>query len=167
MNQQAEQIIRQYNLEKHPEGGYFKEVYRSAKSIDPNCLPGFSDERNIATSIYFLLHDDEISAFHQLKSDEIWYHHEGDPVRVHMFTPGGEYESHVLDRPLGKHGMPQLVIPAHTIFGAEIMNPDGYCLMGCMVAPGFHFDDFELMERESLLKSYPRHQELIEKLTSK
>lgn len=166
MNQQAEQIIRQYQLEKHPEGGYFREMYRSSGTINADCVPGLQAERNMATSIYFLLHDDAVSAFHRLRSDEIWYHHAGDPVVVHMFTPEGEYGQHVLDKPMGGQGEPQLIIPAGTIFGAEIINPGGYCLMGCMVAPGFHFDDFELMERETLLKNHPEHHGLIEKLTS-
>ncbi|AKJ65221.1 hypothetical protein L21SP4_01987 [Kiritimatiella glycovorans] len=165
VNQQASNIIEQYKMEKHPEGGYFKEIYRSNHSIDHSCLEDINDERQLATSIYFLLHDGQISSFHRLTSDEIWYFHAGDPVRVHLFDKFGVYKQKLLNSPLNSHGDPQVIIPAQSIFGAELIKPDGFCLMGCMVAPGFHFDDFELIERQMLLKKYPDQKDIIEKLT--
>jgi len=156
MNHTAQHIIHKLGLQQHPEGGYFKEIYRNRTEIN---------NRNMATSIYFLLHDEEKSHFHKLTSDELWYYHEGHPLKVHMITPDGSYHYKILGSLTEGDCLPQLVIPAGTIFGAEMIDKTGYCLMGCMVSPGFHFDDFYLYTTSELQQKFPAHTNIIEHLT--
>jgi predicted cupin superfamily sugar epimerase len=158
----AEELIRQLNLTKHPEGGYFRETYRSVSEIPATALSGtYSGNRNYATSIYFLLTDKEFSAFHKIKSDELWYFHQGNTVEIYLLSENG-----VETRKLGaKPGTEfYVLIPQNTWFAARVVGK-GYTLVSCVVAPGFSFDDFELARREELLKLYPGQAELISELS--
>jgi len=164
----AEYWINKLGLEKHPEGGWFKEVYRSAETIKTEHLPErFGGERHHSTSIYFLLTSDTFSAFHRIKSDELWHFYDGSPVTIHMINESGEYSQVTLgrDRDIDKGEVLQYAIPHSVWFGAEVDNKDSYVLVGCTVAPGFHYDDFELAKRDWLMREYPQHKEIIERLT--
>jgi len=163
----ADYYLKKLGLQKHPEGGWFKEVYRSAEEIAGEHLPErFSGARHHSTSIYFLLTSDTFSAFHRIKSDELWHFYDGSSVTVYMIGNEGSYSQVTLGRNIENCEVLQCVIPHGVWFGAKVNSADSFCLVGCTVAPGFHFDDFELGEREELLKLFPQHKKIIEKLTS-
>ncbi|MDZ5252859.1 cupin domain-containing protein [Clostridium sp. LIBA-8841] len=163
MSYLADYFIKSLDMTSHPEGGYFKESFVSDSKLAPNTLH-INEERYLWTSIYFLLRTGEVSNFHRLKSDEMWYFHAGEPLTIYMISPEGELIEKQLGLNIEKGESPQVLVPKDYIFGSS-MNRKGFSLVGCMVAPGFNFKDFELFEREDLLKKYPKHKEIIEKLT--
>ncbi|HBF39320.1 MAG TPA: cupin [Firmicutes bacterium] len=151
-------------LIKHPEGGYFQEKYRCPETVSLNT--GTPDQkRNLASSIYFLLPGNEVSAFHRLRYDEIWYYHAGSPLIIYMIDDHGKLTEHKLGLNAGQNEWPQVVVPRGNIFGAIVCQPESYTLIGCVVAPGFDYQDFELLPRKMLLGQYPQYRELILKLT--
>ncbi len=163
MNYSADYFIKSLNMIKHPEGGFFKESFVSDSTIPKNTLH-INEDRLLWTSIYFLLRTGENSNFHRLKSDEMWYFHAGEALTIYMISPDGKLIEKQLGLNIEKGENPQVLVPKGYIFGSS-MNNDGFSLVGCMVAPGFDFKDFELFEREKLLKKYPDHEEIIKKLT--
>lgn len=159
------QIIQSLELQPHPEGGYYKEVYRSEGFISETCLPdSFWGKRNISTSIYYLLQKDDFSAFHRIKSDEIWHYYFGGSLLLHLLHPDGSYQCKVLGSDITNGSTFQLVIPAGTWFAAEPAPGNDFTLAGCTVAPGFDFDDFELANKNELMQHYPNYQDLISRL---
>lgn len=163
----AQYWINKLNLQKHPEGGYFCEVYRSEEEIKQESLPSrYSGARNHSTSIYFLLTSDEFSAFHRIKSDETWHFYYGKAVTIHMIDEKGNYSSIRLGSNPESEEVFQFTIPHGTWFAASVEEPDSYVLVGCTVSPGFHFDDFELGKREELLKLFPQHEKLINEFSA-
>ncbi len=158
--------IKKLNLQKHPEGGYFKEVYRADEKILGEHLPErYSGPRHHSTSIYFMLTGDEFSAFHRIKSDETWHFYVGSSVTIHMIDPNGKYSSVKLGSNPENEEVLQFTIPHGTWFAALVDEPDSFALVGCTVSPGFDFDDFELGKREELVKLFPEHEEMVRKLT--
>jgi len=156
--------IQHLNLQPHPEGGFYKETYRSSIEIDQKILPfGYSGGRKLTTSIYYLLRSGEISRLHRLKSDELWYYHFGSSLRIVMIDQDGKKHSKILGAKLQKAEQLQVLIPAGTIFGAEVIERNSFGLIGCMVSPGFEFDDFEICVKDELLQVFPRHSEVIMK----
>jgi predicted cupin superfamily sugar epimerase len=158
-----QEIISSLSLQPHPEGGYYKEVYRSATYIEQTSLPNnFTGKRNVSTSIYYLLQQGDFSAFHRIKSDEIWHYYHGDTAIIHMLFANGRYDHKLVGADLNKGAHFQVVIPAGVWFAAE---PTGdFILAGCTVAPGFDFSDFELGNMQELRSQYPQHTNLIERL---
>lgn len=154
----AKEIIEKFNLKSHPEGGFYSETYRSSESI-----PG--KDRQLLTSIYFLITDNSISKFHRIQSDECWYFHEGSPLLVHSILSNGEHQITELGLDFTQKEIPFHVVPAKTIFGSHLKHDTGYAFVSCAVAPGFDFTDFELFTSEELVKDYPNHQSIITKLT--
>ena len=154
--------IKYLNLTAHPEGGYFCENYRNASEL--NIDEKYSGKRNLATSIYYMLEYGQFSKLHRLKSDEIWYFHHGATLKVHVFNHN-QYQSYVLGTNLNQKQLLQLIIPAGAIFGAEVMEINSFTILGCMVSPGFHFDDFELIKLTDILSHFPEQKTIIEKLT--
>jgi predicted cupin superfamily sugar epimerase len=164
--QSAKYWIRQLKLEAHPEGGYFKEVYRACEFIQKKGLPNrYTGFRAFSTSIYFLLTGDQFSAFHRLKSDEVWHFYQGDPLVLHILAGNGKHLSVHIGPDLTQKQYLQFVIPRGAWFAAHPLNINGYSLLGCTVAPGFDFDDFELGGRDYLNRTYPHHKELIDQFT--
>ena len=164
----AQDWIQKLELLEHPEGGYFKEVYRSGETIAQEALPSrYSKEHSFATSIYFLLTTETFSAFHRILSDEIWHFYCGAPLSIYSITPQGDLKKEVLGLNLERQEAPQIMVPRHHWFGACIEESDefDYTLVGCQVSPGFDFEDFELATREGLVKSFPQHEEMIIALT--
>lgn len=165
----ADVVIQQLNLVPHPEGGWFREVYRAAEVIGAPALPPrYNGDRAFSTSIYFLLRGREFSGFHRIRSDEIWHFYAGTGIRIHVLghSNGEANEIHLgIDLDAGER--PQCVIPVGTVFAAELADPgdDSFGLVGCTVAPGFDFADFEMLDCSLLLRQYPRHSGLIERLT--
>ncbi len=149
----------------HPEGGYYKETYRSNENISFDKLTNrYDGQRSFGTSIYFLLTINDRSHFHRLKSDEIWHYHQGGLVKIHMISSSGELISKDLGTEIELGQQLQVVIPKGTWFAAEVIHGD-FILVGCTVAPGFAFEDFELANRNQLSAAFPQHQTLIEQFT--
>lgn len=165
-NSEAIQIVKSFNLQAHPEGGYFKETYRSAGSISPENLEAdYSGSRNYSTAIYFLLTSDTFSAFHRIKQDECWHFYKGSAIKIHMISPEGAYSHIVLGSDFNQEQAPQFVVPGGFWFAAEVIDPSSFSLVGCTVSPGFDFADFELADREAFTQKFPQHKELILKFT--
>ena len=161
--QRKSELINTLNLEPHPEGGFFSEFYRSDGTIKTE-NGKFPDSRCYSTSIYYLLGSEDISKFHRIKSDEIWHHYEGSSITIHLIFQDGQYKTHSLGKDLKNGQMPQHVVPGGTWFGVTVDDPDCFALCGCTVAPGFEFRDFEMAERDVMLKKYPEHESIIKKL---
>ena len=138
-------------LEPHPEGGYYRETFRSDNEID--------------TAIYFLLEAGQISAFHRIASDELWCFHTGAPLCVEQLNPDGSRTTHRLGPLPDLKQSFQCVIPAQSWFGTHVDADIGYSLVSCAVAPRFVFPDFELADRAKLIRAFPQHSDLIERLT--
>jgi predicted cupin superfamily sugar epimerase len=152
----AEYWITKLNLKEHSEGGYFRETYRKKANING---------RDLATSIYYLLPSGMASKLHRLRNDEIWYYHLGAPIKIYFIKDHGIVEEHILGPDPDKDHVFSKVIPAETIFGAEVMEDNSFSLVSCNMSPGFEYKDFELLSREKLINLFPQHKELIEKLT--
>lgn len=166
MKQTAEYWIEKLNMQNHPEGGYFVESYRSDDMLSSDCLPDkFQGNRNFATAIYFLLRGDQFSAFHRLKSDEVWHFYTGNGLTLYAINPAGKLHHYLLGPDFGKGEKFQITMKAGQWFAARVNEPSGYSLMGCTLAPGFDFHDFELEQRDELIQEYPQHQSLISSLT--
>ncbi|MFA0961959.1 cupin domain-containing protein [Roseivirga sp. BDSF3-8] len=158
--------IEQLSLKKHPEGGWYKEMYRAEGKIsDEKALSHYGSARHYYTSIYFLLNESEISAFHRLRSDELWYYHAGSSLTLYVIDQKGSLSTHILGPGVTRGEHMQLLIPANSWFAAEVNNPLSYTLMGCAVAPGFEFEDFELADGSRLAEAYPEHEALIRRLS--
>lgn len=157
--QNATDWISQLNLQPHPEGGYYKEVFRSADRVQ---RAGSDVLRHVCTSIYYLLENTEYSGFHRIKSDEIWYFHKGVPLHIHVITASGEHQ--ILELSDASAGRLSMVVPAGLWFAAEIPSKEGYALVSCAVAPGFEFSEFEMADRAELQKTYPAYAELFDRL---
>lgn len=168
MNKSAQNWIDNLNLQKHPEGGWFNEVYRSSESISRQHLPNrFNGNRNFSTSIYYLLVAPEISSFHKIKQDELWYFHDGSSLTLHIIDESGEYHKLNLGKDINKKQQPQVIIKAGWIFAASVDSDSGYTLVGCNVAPGFDFDDFEILTRKELIFLFPEQEVVILNYTKK
>lgn len=152
----ADDFIKFLELEQHVEGGYYRSSYRSAMQYDST--------RALWSSIYFLLRTGEVSHFHRLTADEMWYFHGGQSLTIYMISPEGELTTAQLGLDLAAGERPQFLVPKGCIFGSA-MNQPGFSLVGCMVSPGFTFDDFELFSQESLLAQYPQHRDIILRLS--
>ena len=154
---EIKQLIQNFDLIPHPEGGFYKETYRS--EID-------FGERKLMTAIYFLLTSENVSNFHRIKSDELWFHHAGSPLIVHTLTEDG-HQQHLVGNPLIPNMKSQFLVSKDTIFGSTVSEENSYSFVSCVVAPGFDFNDFELFTKAQLLKEYPAEEKIIEILTIK
>ena len=158
--------IEKLNLQQHPEGGFFAETYRSRERLHESKLPDrYDSSRVFSTSIYFLLTTDSVSNFHRLNSDEIWHFHTGGSAKVHFIDKAGNHTAHWVGADFEAGQRFQLTIPKGTWFAAEVMEGE-FILLGCTVAPGFEFEDFELADRTELSSVYPQHLTLIEQFTN-
>lgn len=153
--------IEQLQLEKHPEGGYFKETYRATEEVENrNGL-----KRSASTGIYFLITSSAFSAFHKIESDELWHFYAGAALSVYIITSTGELEILKIGKDIENGEQLQGVVPAGCWFASKVDVPNSYSLVGCTVAPGFDFYDFILADRKELTKNYPKHAAVIKDLT--
>ena len=161
----AEYWIKNLNLTEHPEGGFYRETYRSAEHASNSSLPDrFRGDRNFSTSIYFLLRSQDRSLFHRIQSDEIWYYHAGSSLTLYVINNEG-LKTYRLGPEVDRGESLQIIIPATCWFGATVNETDNFTLSSCNVSPGFDFDDFELADRSSLIKIFPDETAIIELLT--
>lgn len=149
-----EEIIAAYRLERHPEGGWFREVHRSSRPLGQ--IPGYPGARTAFTTIYFLLTRGDFSAFHRLRSEEAWIHLAGDPLELIVM---GREVLRIRLGPVTEGGDPVAVVPSGELQAAR--SSGEYTLAACFVAPGFEFADFSMPSREELLREYPDRRELI------
>jgi uncharacterized protein len=162
----TDEIIRNLRLIPHPEGGFYRETYRSPDEIEQDDLDEeFNGRRSFSSCIYFLLTSDSFSAFHKIRQDEIWHYYDGSPIRLHMIDGKGVYSDVIIGIEFIEGQVPQFVISAGTWFAAEVVNENDYTLLGCTVSPGFDFKDFTLAKRNDLMRSFPEHSDIIVRLT--
>ncbi len=158
--------INTLGLEPHPDGGFYRETYRSGATLEKAGLPeAFGGPRPASTAIYFLLDGQGFNHLHRLKSDELWHFHTGSSLTLHLIRLEGSYERICVGSRIEAGQNFQAVVPAGCWFGAVVDDPASYSLVGCTVAPGFDFEDFEMGDRERLLARYPQHAEIIRRLT--
>ena len=150
--------IDRLNMKPHPEGGFYAETYRSEGKID-------TLDRSYSTGIYFLLLEDKFSAFHRIRYDEMWHFYAGSPIEVLMLENNGELKTQHLGSDPDKGETFQFVVPGGTWFGSRMVDSSSFGLVGCTVAPGFDFRDFEMAQRSELIKQYPQHQQIITEMT--
>ncbi len=164
MDKDAQYWINHLGLSPHPEGGYYRATYKSDLTIARSALPSrYQGDRSASTAIYFLLDGENFSAFHRIASDEVWHFYTGNSLVVYVIDPYGDYsELHLGD---GSDEVFQAVVKAGCWFASRVKDAAGFALVGCTVAPGFDFADFELAVRSELVATYPQHQKLIEELT--
>jgi predicted cupin superfamily sugar epimerase len=165
-NNNAKHWIETLRLEPHPEGGYFRQTYRSDVMVAREALPaGFGGARAASTTIYFLLEGENFSSFHRLRSDEVWHFYTGSSLTVEVIEPAGSRSSLLLGDDSDAGHVFQAVVRAGCWFASHVADWKGWALVGCSVAPGFDFEDFEMAQRDQLVNSYPQHRALIELLT--
>jgi len=165
IHRNANYWINHLQLTKHIEGGWYNEVYRSSLILKKQQLPAsFSNDKTICTHIYFLLQKHGFSAFHRIKSDELWHFYAGDPLIVYEIDRAGTLTEHVLGNDPEKGHTLFTAIKAGNWFASRVKNGSDYSLVGCTVAPGFDFEDFELANNTTLTTAYPQHTELINQL---
>lgn len=158
--------IAHLGLLAHPEGGYYRETYRSQEILAADHLPArFNTDHHFSTAIYYLLQAPDFSAFHRIKQDELWHFYHGSGLTIHVITADGDYRTLKLGSDPRKGQAFQQVVKAGDWFAANVDDATGFALVGCTVAPGFEFADFELANQASLIKAFPKHQTLIQKLT--
>lgn len=162
----ASEIVSRYGMQPHPEGGFYKETYRSPEFILKDHLPRrFGGERRFSTAIFFLLTADSFSAFHKIKSDELWHFYEGGSLLLHILHINGRYELIRMGKKISAGEVFQAMAPAGSWFAAECAGGSEFSFVGCTVSPGFEFADFELAVADDLIKKYPAHAALISRLT--
>lgn len=162
----AEAWIGRLNLQPHPEGGYYAETYRSPERVAAAHLPHrYGGSRSFATAIYFLIRGGAFSSLHRIHSDEMWHFYTGSRLTVYVIHPEGSLEEiHLGPDPEAGEAF-QAVVKGGCWFGSKVHDPEGYALVGCTVAPGFDFADFELADRQALTRQFPQHAAIISALT--
>jgi uncharacterized protein len=162
MIKSADYWIEKLQLLKHPEGGWYKEVYRSEEMIQASALPpGFSGDRSFSTSIYYLLEGNDFSAFHRIKSDELWHFYTGNsPIEIISIEKGKIKRQFLGENPQENQSF-QVVVPKNTWFAARLINKEGFALAGCTVSPGFYFDDFEMANQELIRQNPELEKEIV------
>lgn len=166
MNINAKYFVDKFDMQKHPEGGYFSEYYRSEELMSKDSLPDRYDRDHcFSTSIYFLLEGDDFSAFHKVNSDELWHFYAGSSLTLYVLREDGLLEKKLIGNdPIDGESF-YAMIKKNQWFAARTNDEDSYTLVGCTVAPGFEFVDFQLADREELIKIFPQYSDIIKQLT--
>lgn len=150
--------MKRLHLKRHPEGGYLVQTYKSKAMVSPD---GYSGQRHASTAIYYMLVGDQFSAFHRMKSDEVWHHYSGGSLNLYVIRNG------ILSKTrIGRGSGRQAVVEAGSWFAASLHNQRSYCLAGCTVSPGFDDRDWELGSRKDLVRLYPKYRSIIERHTT-
>ena len=150
-----QKLVEHFSMSPHPEGGFFAETYRSQGAIPADALPGFGGTRNFSTGILFLLRRGEYSHLHRLKQDEMWHFYLGAPLRLAIVRPDGTAEEVLLGQDVLNGQYLQYTVPGGCWFGATPAEGSDFALVGCTVAPGFDFADFEMADPDVLGQNFP------------
>jgi predicted cupin superfamily sugar epimerase len=162
----ARELVARLDLQPHPEGGFFRETYRASLTLPGDALaPAFSGARQASTAIYFLLGAGDRSRFHRIRADEVWHFYCGDPLQVVELTETGTVQVTLLGSDFAAGQVPQHVVPAGRWFGACPAPGAAYSLVGCTVAPGFDFADFEMADGSTLMAAHPAAADWIKRLS--
>lgn len=156
----VETLVRELDLRPHPEGGYYRETYRAVQLG--------ADGRAVSTMIYFLLPQGQVSRLHRIDADEAWHLYLGGPLEIYELDerdPLAPPRITTLGTGLARGERPQHLVPAGRWFGAEPAPGAAFALVGCTVAPGFEFAQFELADRARLSALFPDARALIKRLT--
>ena len=160
----ADDLIRHLGLVPHPkEGGLFRETYRAGESYV--AAPRYLGPRSVSTAIYYLLTPNTYSAIHRLQSDEIFHFYLGDPIRMVQLDPDGTGRTIVLGPDVLAGQQLQVVVPRGVWQGSALEPSSAFALLGCTVAPGFEYIDYEAGNRQTLLTQYPAFADMIRRLT--
>ena len=155
-------LIQRYDLVQHPEGGWYKQTYKSSEQIIAIALPErFEKDRAFSTAIYFLLEKGNFSAFHRIKSDECWHFYSGDPLLIYIIDQDGELNIISLGNDHEKGQSFQYVVAANCWFASRPAPKSEYCFVACTVSSGFEFEDLELADATELSAIYPQHKHII------
>ncbi|BAU53881.1 cupin domain-containing protein [Mucilaginibacter gotjawali] len=158
-NNNAAYWIKHLNLQPHPEGGFYKEVFRSEMEVN---RVSSTEKKQAITSIYYLLEGSDFSGFHRIASDELWYFHKGSPLLIHAIDLKGNYTA--LELSDATSGSLSVAVKAGVWFASEIPSKTGFTLVSCAVAPGFEFSEFEMAKKQHLVTLYPHLRSTIERL---
>ena len=158
MKESAAAVIETLRLEPHKEGGWFRRTYESDRMIELS-----RGNRPCGSSILYLLKKDEVSRLHYLRSDETWYFHRGNPIELHSFS-NGKYECAQLGCEVALGEVPQVTLPAGTVFGANPLGSEDWSLVSCSVCPGFDYADFFWPDAEQLVRDFPAQETVIRRL---
>ncbi len=151
----AQELIERLHLSPHPEGGYYRETYRSSESVEQDALPSrYGGARSFGTAVYYLLTAETFSAIHRVKTDEVWHFYCGDSAELLQLLPDGSGFLTTLGSDVERGMQLQVVVPWGTWQGARLVQGGQYALLGTTVAPGFEFTDFQLGCRDELLHAY-------------
>jgi predicted cupin superfamily sugar epimerase len=154
--------ITHLKLQPHPEGGFYKETFRSESTVT---RPESQERHSASTSIYYLLEGDDFSGFHRIVSDELWYFHKGEPLLIHVIDGVGALTTLELsDRETGELSR---AVKGGCWFASELKSKNGFSLVSCNVAPGFEFSEFEMAMQENMLRYFPAHASAIKRLCRK
>lgn len=166
-NHNAAYWIDKLDLAPHPEGGYFRETIVSDDLLATDNLPRVYDgPRRVFSLIFYLLKSGQVSKLHRLKSDEIWNFYAGSRLAIHIIAADGAYEEKKLGPDIENGESFQHIVKHGCWFGASVDVTDSYALVGCFVAPGFDYRDFEIGDKKDLLRMHPEHRTIIDKLMS-
>ena len=166
MLKDAQYWIQELKLTPHPEGGYFRQTYRADLVIGKDALPSpFTGPRAVSTAIYFLLDGENFSAFHRIRSDELWHFYAGSSIAIYIIDQLGAGSRILLGSNPDAGEVFQSAVKAGCWFASWVQDPKAFALVGCTVAPGFDFEDFEVAKRPELTRLFPQHAKLIEQLT--
>jgi len=158
----ADELIASLGLLPHPEGGFYKETYRSDAIIPPEGLDArYGGGRHVCTGILYLLREGDVSRLHRIRQDEMWHCYLGGPLRLVMLGEHAPVDEVLLGGDIRAGQQVQFVVPGGVWFGATPARGAGFCLVGCTVAPGFEFEDFEMGRRASLERMFPHALEMI------
>ena len=147
------ELIDRLGLVPHPERGFYVETFRAGASVRP---AERDVDRSASTAIYFLVTAEApVTYLHRLASDEVFHLYEGGPLEILRLFRDGTWDVARLGLDVEAGARPQVVVPAGTWFGTELESGASHCLVGCTVAPGFEFSDFELAEGPELELQYP------------
>jgi hypothetical protein len=160
LTQDTRALVDALGLKPHPEGGFYRETFRSPITIEKK--PGVA--RNASTAIYFLLPAGSFSAWHRVTSDEVWHHYAGDAVELHRLDESSGHTSVRLGGNVLAGEVPQYVVPAG-VYQAAAPAGARFALCGCTVAPGFDFADFTMPSREELARVFPSARRIVEAFT--
>lgn len=161
----AQQLIDHYALMPHPEGGWYKEMYKSLEFFKSSALPKrYSGKRSFCTFIYFLIAQGEMSGFHRIQSDEIWHFYAGGPLQVFVIKDDGTLVITELGNDISAGQTFHYVVPNGLWFASRPAPGVEFSFVGCTVAPGFEFDDFEMAQADKLVAQFPQHEAIIRQL---